>query len=183
MSSFWLDQSTSIRYTVGRPFSYNGVNYTAAGATPATFSSLKFVEVICNPRPDDAYYWVTGPDDKGHYTPQPKDLATLQVNFEDQSKQQQYNLLGQTDWMFARKAETGTAIPPEYLTWRTDIRAVGEANRLKIAGTLSVSELEALMKAPAEVPVDPDDPDAGVQPNPDPHLEPWPKSPAGPAKS
>ena len=178
MASFWLDESTSIRYTVGRPFSYDGINYTSAGATPETFSSLKFVEVICDPRPDDTYYWVTGPDDKGHYTSQPRDLATLQVNFENQSRLQEHNLLGQTDWMIAREAETGTPIPPAYETWRNDIRAVGDANRTKIAGTTSVSELEALMKAPAEVPVDPDDPDAGMQPNPDPHLDPWPVSPA-----
>ena len=77
MSSFWLDQSTNVRYYPGRAFVYGDMQYTKKGATPETFTSLGFVEVPIQDRPDDSFYWVTGPDDTGAYTSTPKDHVEL----------------------------------------------------------------------------------------------------------
>ena len=43
---FYLDSTTQKRYTLGTPFTYNGVQYTAAGATHARFVSLGFNQVV-----------------------------------------------------------------------------------------------------------------------------------------
>ena len=76
--SFWLDELTDVRYYEGRAFSYgegeDRINYTKAGATPETFAGLGFVQVQIEARPDDRFYWVSGPDDTGAYTATPKRL-------------------------------------------------------------------------------------------------------------
>ena len=81
MYSFWLDETATPakRYYEGRAFVYgegdDKVQYTKAGATPTTFASLKFKEVIIDPRPwDDNYYIVPGPDNDGHYNATPRQL-------------------------------------------------------------------------------------------------------------
>ena len=52
---FYLDTNTQKRYTIGRPFEYNGTQYTKTGASHATFISLGFTQVIPQARPDGEY--------------------------------------------------------------------------------------------------------------------------------
>ena len=191
MSSFWLDQATDKRYNVGRPFSYGQgeglVNYTAKGANRDTFISLGFTEVQIAARPDDRFYWVSGPDDKGQYQATPKQLDDstdpdtgvvtpgLKTQWKLQDKQQEYGLLSSSDWMVTRKAETNIDIKPEWEQYRSTIRMTGPIRRDQITQVTTVAELEALVTNPAWIP-DPIDPSKRI-PNPDPHLTPWPDAP------
>ena len=177
MSSFWLDQSTDTRYYPGRAFVYGDMQYTKKGATPETFTSLGFVEVQIQQRPDDNFYWVTGPDDTGAYTSTPRDHVELVEEYVIKENQSCNALLSGSDWMVTRKEEIGTPIPPDYVTFRAECRNVCGARQQAEMETKTTQELEALVKAPAFVPVDPDDPSKGMKPNPDPHLTPWPEDP------
>jgi hypothetical protein len=175
MSSFWLDQSTDIRYTVNRAFDYGDVQYTSAGATPETFASLGFVEVQIQQRPDDAFYFVSGPDDTGAYTATPRDHVELVESYVIQESDTANSILAGSDWMVTRKEEIGTPIPPEYVTFRSEVRNTCGLRQQAEMETTTTQQLEALVKAPAFIP-DPNDPSKEI-PNPDPHLAPWPEDP------
>lgn len=191
--TFWLDESTDVRYYEGRAFSYgegeDRINYTKAGATPETFAGLGFVQVQIQERPDDRFYWVSGPDDTGAYTATPKQLEDstdpetgrvtpgLKTQWKKTQDTEQYGLLSTNDWMVTRKADTGIDLAPEWQQYRDDVRLTGPLRKDQIEQVTTVPELEALVTNPAEVPVDPDDPSKGMKPNPEPHLVPWPVIP------
>ena len=175
MSSFWLDQSTDIRYFLARPFVYGDMQYTSKGATPETFASLGFVEVPIQERPDDQFYIVTGPDDTGAYTSVPRDHVELVENWVISENQQCNSILSGSDWMVTRKDETGTEIPPDYVTFRAECRSTCGLWQQSLMETTTTQELEALVKAPAFIP-DPLDPTREIV-NPNPHLAPWPEDP------
>lgn len=191
MSSFWLDESTSIRYTEGHAFSYgegeDRINYTKAGATPETFASLGFVEVQVADRPDDRFYWVEGPNDAGSYTSTPKQLddttdpATgvvtkgLKSEWKALQLETAGGILSPSDWYVVRFAETGVAIPADWDAWRQSIRTTASTRWGQVDAVTTVPELQALVTNPAFIP-DPANP-GQVIPNPDPHLAPWPADP------
>ena len=175
MSSFFLDQSTAKRYYTRRGFTFNGIQYTAQGATPATFLSLGFKEVQIQQRPDDAFYIVSGPDDTGAYNATPRDHIDLVENWVIQQNDQCNSILSGSDWMVTRKEETGTEIPPDYVTFRAECRSTCGLRQQSLMETKDTPALEALVKAPAFIP-DPNDPGKQI-PNPDPHLAPWPEDP------
>ena len=175
MSSFWLDQSTDTRYYPGRAFVYGDMQYTTKGATPETFTSLGFVEVQTQRRPDDKFYVVTGPDDSGAYTATPRDHVELVENYVIQENKTCNALLSGSDWMVTRKEETGADIPPDYVTFRAECRSTCGLRQQAEMETTTTQELEALVTAPAFIP-DPNDP-TKVIPNPAPHLTPWPEDP------
>ena len=177
MSSFWLDSKTGTRYTLGRPFSYGDINYTKQGATAETFKSLGFKEVQIQPRPDDAFYIISGPDDNGDYNATPRDHLDLVENWVIDQSNQANQILSHSDWMVIRKDENGTDIPGAYVTFREEVRNVCGTRQQSLMETKTTQELETLVKAPAMVPIDPADPSKGLKPNPDPHLEPWPEDP------
>ena len=190
--SFWLDQTTDKRYNEGRPFSYGKgndlVNYTAQGANRDTFISLGFTEVQIANRPDDRFYWVSGPDNKGQYQAIPRDLDDstdpdtgvvtqgLKTQWKLQDKQQENGLLSPSDWMVTRKAETNIDIKPEWEQYRSAIRTTGPIRRGQIDKAKTVAELETLVTNSAWI-SDPKDPSKQIV-NPKPHLSPWPDAPA-----
>ena len=176
MASFFLSPESD-RYTVGRAFTYNGVQYSSQGATAETFKGLGFTEVQIQPRPDDAFYIVSGPDDTGAYNSTPRDHGQLVHSYIKQAADDCHAILAPTDWYVVRKIETGEEIPMDWELYRTGVRNTCAHRQQDILQTKNTAELEALIKAPAEIPVDPMDPDAGMKPNPDPHLEPWPRDP------
>ena len=184
--SFWLD-STDKRYYPGIKFSYGDINYTAAGATAETFTSLGFTEVLIQPRPDDRFYWVSGPDNKGQYQAIPRDLDDstdpdtggvtqgLKTQWKLQDKQQVNSLLSSSDWMVTRKAETNIDMKPEWEQYRSAIRTTGSIRRDQINDVKTLAELEALVTNQALIP-DPKDPSKQII-NPKPYLSPWPDVP------
>lgn len=190
MTSFWLDESTSIRYTEGRAFSYgegeDRINYTKAGATPQTFASLGFVEVQVDPTPDPRFYTYSNPENDGTYQTTPRALEDttdedgdvtpgLKSNFIAEQKRTAGSLLSQSDWYVTREAETGTAVPAAITAYRAAVRTACDSRETSIAAVTTVEELKALVDAPAEVLADPTDPESGLVENPEAHLEPWPE--------
>lgn len=177
MSTFFLDQATSKRYYQGRAFTYGDVQYTKAGATRDTFNQLGFVEVAIQERPDDRFYYVTGPDDTGAYTANPRDLDDLKATYLKQVDTEEGQLLGGSDWMVTRKAETGQDLDPEWKQYRDMVRLTGPQRQDQISQCSTVAELEALLTNPAMVTTE----DGVSQANTDPHLVPWPVPPGSQA--
>ena len=187
MTYFWFDQTTNKRYNEGRPFSYGDINYTAQGANRDTFISLGFTEVQIADRPDDRFYIISGPDNKGQYQGIHRDLNDstdpdtgvvtpgLKTQWKLQDKQQEGGLLSPSDWMVTRKAESNIDIKPEWEQYRSTIRTTGRVRRDQIDKAKTVAALEALVTNPAWIP-DPKDPSKQIV-NPKPHLSPWPDAP------
>ena len=63
---FYKDSNNN-RYYLGKPFKYGDTTYIA-NATHAKFMELGFTQVIVQPRPDNVYYVVSGPDSTGNYS-------------------------------------------------------------------------------------------------------------------
>ena len=164
------------RYYLGRAFDYNDLQYTKAGATHDTFIGLGFTQVTIQSRPDDRFYFVSGPDNAGEYNSTSRDLAQLKTNFCRDQLKTANTILGQSDFVFIRLAEEGAGfvVPAALPTQRDEVRAVCRSNCALIEATVSVEELEALIKAPAEVPEDPQAEERVTMENPDPHLAPYP---------
>ena len=183
------------QYYLGRAFSYYAVNndgefllgpdgekelfnYPANRATAEVFEGLNFTAVVPQPRPDDSYYLVTGPDEDGQYIAVPRDLSALKLSKIQEQLQTAQQLLTATDWLFIRANEMprgmDIAIPSAVLTGRNEVRAVCDTNCDLIAAAEDIPGLEALVKAPAQILEDAQDPNSGLMPNPDPHLEQYP---------
>lgn len=164
------------RYYPGRAFSYGDYQYSAGAAKHDKFIELGFTAVTIQPRPDDRYFTVVGPDNTGAYTATPRDLDQLKLSLIMQQKQTARKMLAPSDWYIIRTAETGTLADQLWLDYRAAVRIQADARCAQIAAVTTVAELESLMKEPAEVPVDSDTAPEGyvMVDNPDPHLEPWP---------
>ena len=163
------------RYYLGRAFTYKDVQYTKAGATDATFTELGFTKVTNQQRPDDRFYIVTGPNNTGAYNSTPRDLASTQLAFVQKQLQHAQQLLTASDWLYIRADEANAAaVPPSVQTERDAVRSVMDTNCDLICGTSSIPELEALIKAPAEIAEDESAEDRVMVANPQPHLEPYP---------
>ena len=144
MTSFWIHQGT--RFSEGVPFSLNGMNYTAAGATADTFNDLGFTEVQVQPRPDDRYFYVnSNPKDDGSWDAQPRDVDQLKQGFLSENDSACGSLLAPTDWMYVRLAETGQAVPDATASYRADVRQVHDQREAEINAAETLDELQALM--------------------------------------
>jgi hypothetical protein len=163
---FYLDTNTQKRYRIGTPFTYNGIQYTKAGATHAKFISLGFVQVIVQQRPDDRFYVVSGPAADGSYSATERDLAELKTQYIRETKRMAFQMLKATDWYVVRMMELGyneSPVPVDVTTFRAAVRSVSDVRCGQIEGMTSVSDLEALIKAPSRL-YDEDGNDAGVNP-------------------
>lgn len=119
------------------PFTVDGIQYPPNWlrlATPEDRARIGIIEVPDQPRPDDRFYWVSGPDDQGNYTAIPKDLAGLKTTWSAQFKQTAYTMLLTSDWLVVRKQEVGTEIPADWTTYRESIRTTAQ---------LAIMDLEA----------------------------------------
>ena len=163
------------RYYLGRAFDYNELQYTKAGATDATFTELGFTKVTPAAAPDPRFYIFSGPNNAGEYDSTPRDLAKTQLSFVQQQLEQAQRLLTASDWLYIRAGEANAAaVPPSVQTERDAVRSVMDTNCDLICGTSSIPELEALIKAPAEIAEDESAEDRVMVTNPQPHLEPYP---------
>jgi hypothetical protein len=188
---FYTDSALK-RYYIGKPFEYNGNRYTVAGATHANFISLGFKQVIPQPRPDRAYYIVSGPDSSGKYDATPRQLEDsvdsegnvahgLKWNKKQESWLQSEKLLGMTDWWVTYQTEYESSLAdPETCKkmeeYRALIRFVQLTRETMIDACSSVDELKALMKAQPEI-ADPEAGDGSMIPNPNPYLPEFPPAP------
>ena len=142
---FYLDPQTNKRYRISTPFTYNERNYTKAGATHEKFIELGFTQVVIQPRPDDRFYIVSGPDNTGAYSSTPRDLDQLKTNFIDQDRQTARQLLSDTDWYIIRLLEVQSALPAGISTKRADIRAAQNTREQEINAATTVDELKQLV--------------------------------------
>lgn len=163
------------RYYLGKAFTYGEIQYTVAGATHDTFMSLGFTQVIQQQRPDDRFYVVSQMNADGSYDSTPRDLANTQLNFVRQQLEQAQQLLTASDWLYVRAGESnGAQVPASVQGQRDAVRSVMDTNCDLICATTSIPQLEALIKAPAEIVEDPTAEERVAMENPEPHLEPYP---------
>ena len=170
---FYKD-SDGNRYRIGKPFTYQGYYYGTALANHPKFMELGFTQVIVAPRPDGNYYVVTGPDLDGQYTSTPRELDKLKKKQVDKEKQAAKQILSKTDWMVIRAMDVGVAVaavPADISNFRSAVRGVCDARCNAIGSTVTVEELETLVKAPVQIY---DQENETYITNPDPHLPPWP---------
>ena len=174
MSIFYRDTTTGNRYTIGRPFFYNDINYTKAGATHDTFISLGFQQVVVAQRPDDRFYIVSGPNFDGSYNSTERPLADLKTSFIDEYKRIANQLITPTDWYYARLTELGSPngdVPAAVGTFRADVRTALSNRETDINATTTVAELETLINQPAQIY---DEVEEEFEVNPD-ALDAWPE--------
>jgi len=119
------------------PFEHDGIQYPANWlrlASPEDREAIGIIDVTEQPRPDDRFYFVSGPDDNGDYTAIPKDLDVLKKYWAENFKQMAWTMLVGSDWMIVRKQEDGTAVPAEWTSYRESVRTTC---------ALAISDMEA----------------------------------------
>ena len=174
---FYLDTNTNKRYTIGRPFEYNGVTYTKVGASHATFISLGFTQVIPQQRPDSSFYVVSGPDAAGQYTSTPRPVEELKTQYKIKQKQQAHEVLRRTDWYVIRSTELGVvaaSVPTAVSTFRSSTRTIADARCAQIDACGTTQQLETLITAPEKILTNPQDPNSPLIANPA-ALMAWPE--------
>ena len=139
-------------------FTVDGITYPPNWlrlASPEDRARIGITEVPDQPRPDDRFYWVSGPDDQGNYTAIPKDLDGLRTTWKAQFKQTAYTMLLSSDWLVVRKQEVGTAIPAEWSSYRDMVRSTCT---IGIADIEAATDIDAFITAATSVvwPVSPD---------------------------
>jgi hypothetical protein len=170
-SYFWLDGSNN-RYYQGNAFNYNNIQYTSAGATPATFTSLGFTQVTIQAKPDTRFYSVTGPNDSGAWTAVAKPLAELKDFYIERCR----NLMNAqasgsgalSELIYAFK-DSGT-IATDWTKFLSAIKTRRDEDYAVINAAADVPAIAAIADAPEWVLVDPNDTSDGYQINPNPHL-------------
>lgn len=146
---FYLDPQTNTRYQLNRPFTYNSIQYTRAGATHQTFVSLGFTQVAVDQRPDDRFYVVSGPDNAGQYTSTPRDLDQLKASYVLETKRNAYQILSRTDWMVIKGIEVQTyAVTPQVSTFRQAVRDLSDLRCSQINATTNVEQLKTVVDTP-----------------------------------
>jgi hypothetical protein len=178
-----------------QPFTVGDKQYSARfirNSTPEEKLAAGVWDIVDAGRPDDRYYWVTGPTWRVNevnstveavYTSNAKALEDRLEVKEDgsplfvqvynaeteqmvdtteqvvtkglksqniaQVKQTAGSLLAQTDWYVVRKADIGTDVPADVVTYRAAVRA--EADRLE-AAIAAVSDVAGLIAVQADWP-------------------------------
>jgi hypothetical protein len=137
------------RYYLGRAFTYGDLQYTTAGATHETFTSLGFTQVILQQRPDDRFYIVSQVNADGSYDSTPRDLNQLKLNFIMQQKNTAKQLLSESDWYVIRAMESDAGVPDDFRDYRISVRAASDSRCAEIFAAETVEALETLIKAPS----------------------------------
>ena len=107
------------------------------------------------------------------YTTFPLDRTPVKKQV-DKEKQAAKQILSKTDWMVIRAMDVGVAVaavPADISNFRSTVRGVCDARCNAIGSTVTVEELETLVKAPVQIY---DQENETYITNPDPHLPPWP---------
>jgi len=159
----------------------NGVKHPASwGSYEASYkASIGLVEVTVEAKPDERFYWVTGPDITGAYTSIERALEDIPTVDEDgvpvidpdtlvqlstpglksqwiaQTKQTQGLLLAQTDWAYIRQQDTGTAVPADIQQYRDEVRLAASIIEGQIAACADLDAFKALFEVPVDANGDP----------------------------
>jgi hypothetical protein len=153
----------------------NGVKHPASwGSYEASYkASIGLVEVTVEAKPDERFYWVSGPDTTGAYTSVERALEDvnevddngdplldedgvqivtkgLKSEWIAQTKQTQGSLLAQTDWAYIRKQDTGAAVPADIQQYRDEVRLAGGIIEGQIAACADLAAFKALFVVPTD---------------------------------
>lgn len=153
----------------------NGVKHPASwGSYEASYkASIGLVEVTVEAKPDERFYWVTGPDITGAYTSVERALEDVNEVDENgdplldeddvqmvtkglksqwiaQTKQTQGSLLAQTDWAYIRKQDTGTDVPADIQQYRNEVRLASGIIEGQIAACADLDAFKALFVVPTD---------------------------------
>jgi len=154
----------------------NGVKHPASwGTYKASYkASIGLVEVTVEAKPDERFYWVSGPDITGTYTTTPKALEDtpnvnengtpiidpdtmaqtttpgLKSNWIAQTKQTQGSLLSQTDWAYIRKQDTGIEVPADIQQYRNEVRLASGIIEDQISQCADLDAFKALFVTPTD---------------------------------
>lgn len=149
------------------PFSYDGVMYPANWlrlASPEDRAAIGITEQAEPPVWDQRFYWGYSEDgelipkqlndepvfdEKGDPVLDENGVQRVSTGLKTQWAKEQKaiagSLLSQTDWYVVREAETGTAVPPDVLGYRQEVRDASNARESEILATTSVEELRELL--------------------------------------
>jgi len=146
------------------PFEHDGIQYPPNWlrlATPEERAAIGITEVAEQPRPDDRFYWVSGPNDDGSWTAIPKDIDGLKTTWTAQFKQTAYTMLLPSDWMIVRKQEDGTDVPADWTSYRESVRTTCA---LAISDLESTTDIDAFIASVTSVqwPVSPAQQQQGI---------------------
>ena len=158
----------------------NGVKHPASwGAYEASYkTSIGLAEVAVAAKPDERFYWVSGPDITGAYTSTPRELEDrnavdengdplldedgvqivtpgLKSQWIARTKETQGSLLSQTDWAYIRLQDTGTAVPSNIQTYRNEVRLAAGIIEGQIAACADLDAFKALFVTPTDANGDP----------------------------
>lgn len=117
------------------PFTHDDIQYPANWLRLSTPEEKAALGITDAPEPtyyDDRFYW--GVDN-------PKDLDGLKTQWIKQVDQIAYSLLFPTDWMIVRKAEVGTDVPAQILTYRAAVRAAAVTIKAAVTAATDVPAL------------------------------------------
>jgi hypothetical protein len=144
---FFKDSSNN-RYYLGRQFTFNSIQYSAAAATEAQFTTLGLTKVTLDAKPDSRFYNFTGPDINGAYTSTAKDLATLKENFVAETKTTARQLLAQTVHYILDNLEDNTiSVPADVTTYRAQVRTANTTRCNEINACADVAALQTLINS------------------------------------
>ena len=121
------------------PFSSKGINYPANWLRLATAEEKKAIGIteVADPASyDQRFYWSVS---------KAKDLAKLKTEWVTQQKEEAGSLLAKYDWYVTRKAEKGTAIPSDIVTYRDGIRTTCTTREGEINACSDVAALKKLI--------------------------------------
>ena len=172
----------------------NGVKHPASWGRydAAMKASIGLVEVAVQPKPDERFYWVTGPDITGAYTSVERaleDVPTvddhgvpvidpdtlvqlstpgLKSQWIAQTKATQGSLLAQSDWAIVRRADTGIEVPAAIQQYRNEVRLAAAMIEDRITQAADLAAFRALFDAPT---------DAAGAPTGNAPIHDWPREP------
>jgi len=136
----------------GIPFSDdNGTQYPANWLQLTTLEEKQAIGITEESEParvDDRFYWngdLNNPKELEDITDE-NGLTTkgLKSNFVSQIKQTAGSILTQTDWYVVRKADIGTDIPENVITYRASIRTKSNELEQAINAVTTVEQLIVL---------------------------------------
>jgi hypothetical protein len=154
----------------------NGVKHPASwGSYEASYkASIGLVEVAVETKPDERFYWVTGPDITGAYTSVERaleDIPTVDENnvpvidpdtlvqlstpglktqWIAQIKATQGSLLAETDWAYIRKQDTGIDVPTDIQQYRNEVRLAAGIIEDQISQCADLAAFKALFVVPTD---------------------------------
>jgi len=122
-------------------FKANGLSFPANWLRLSSLAEKEAIGITEVPDPeryDDRFYWNFG---------LPKDLDDLKKSWNQQVDNMAYTMLLPSDWMVVRKAEAGTDIPADWVTYRAAVRTKAAEHKAALTNAASIEDFIAIATA------------------------------------